>query len=94
MYVCVREKKGGAPVCRRGSVLHFLFSFFFVFLNYTCSLLLSSFSCVCVCVCVSFILLRGCNLLTYDEGDGAVGQLLHQVPGLYPGHGPHITVVD
>lgn len=47
-----------------------------------------------VYVCVSFILLRGCNLLTYDEGDGAVGQLLHQVPGLYPGHGPHITVVD
>lgn len=59
MYVCVREKKGGAPVCRRGSVLHFLFSFFFVlfFLIIRVPFFFLHFRvyvCVCVCVLHSF----------------------------------------
>lgn len=53
MYVCVREKKGGAPVCRRGSVLHFLFSFFLFFLIIRVPFFFLHFR-VCVCVCPSF----------------------------------------
>ena len=41
----------------------------------------------------SFSRSRG-QLLPDDEGHGPVGQLLHQVPGLYPRHARHITTVD